>query len=145
IHLAIVPEEIELPQIAVQIFAANVVIDADQSATNQSMAAFRSVHVNVATCVFHRAVAHRLMRPCPALLEPAISGKFISHQIGAGIDISLDSFAQRLGGHISNYAATELPAALYGAKYRSLGSGASRPASALIARPARSNVNLVKF
>jgi len=31
-----------------QIFAANVVIDADQAATDKGMAALRSVHVNVA-------------------------------------------------------------------------------------------------
>jgi hypothetical protein len=43
-----IPHEIELPEIPMQIFAANVVIDADQAATDKGMAALRSVHVNVA-------------------------------------------------------------------------------------------------
>ena len=42
IHLPIVPEEIELPQITVQVFAADVVIDADESTSNESVTAFLS-------------------------------------------------------------------------------------------------------
>jgi hypothetical protein len=34
VHLAIVPQKIELPKIAMQILAANAVIDADQQLTS---------------------------------------------------------------------------------------------------------------
>jgi hypothetical protein len=72
IQLPIVPEKIELPKIAMQVFAADVVIDTDETATNERMAAFRSVDVNVAPRIFKRPMTdcfvvgelHDLTRNC---------------------------------------------------------------------------------
>jgi hypothetical protein len=60
VQLPIVPEEIELPEIAMQVFAADVVIDADETATNKGMAAFCSVNVDIATCIFKRPMTNCL-------------------------------------------------------------------------------------
>jgi hypothetical protein len=49
VELPIVPEEIELPEIAMQIFSADVVINTDQATSDECMAAFRSVDVDIAT------------------------------------------------------------------------------------------------
>jgi hypothetical protein len=69
IQLPIVPEEIELPEIAMQIFAADVVIDADETAPDECMAAFRSVNVDIATRIFQRPMANRFVGACPTLDE----------------------------------------------------------------------------
>ena len=70
--MAIVPKKIELPKIPMQIFAADIVIDANQTATDEGVAAFGSVHMNVGPRIFKRPMADRFVRPGPALLEPAI-------------------------------------------------------------------------
>src|ERR1700721_1078661 len=59
IQLAIVPHEIELPEIAMQVLPTDVVIDADQSSSDEGMAAFGGIDVNVSACVFKRAMGHR--------------------------------------------------------------------------------------
>lgn len=58
IHLPIVPKKIELPKIPMQIFAADVVVDADETATNQSMTALSGVDVNIASRIFLCAMAN---------------------------------------------------------------------------------------
>ena len=80
VQLPIIPKEIELPEVAMQIFAANVVIDTDETAPDKCMAAFRSVNVDIATRIFERSMADRFVCSDPALLEPTIKGEFVGHQ-----------------------------------------------------------------
>lgn len=68
VQLPIVPEEIELPKIAMQIFAADVVVDADEAAPDERMAAFRSINVDIATRILKRPMADCLVSSCPAFL-----------------------------------------------------------------------------
>src|SRR5262249_42574331 len=84
VHRSVVPQKIELPEIGRQLLGADVVIDADQAPANESLAAFRSVNVSVATGIFKRAVTDGLVTASPSPLEPAIGRKFIGHQFGAG-------------------------------------------------------------
>jgi len=64
-----VPEKIELPQIALQVLPADVVIDGDETTPNERMATFRSVNVTVGTHIFLCVMAHRLVFSRPALLD----------------------------------------------------------------------------
>jgi hypothetical protein len=69
IHLAIVPKKIELPKIPMQVSAADIVIDADQTAPNQGVTAFSGIHVNIATGIFKRPMADRFMGSSPGSLS----------------------------------------------------------------------------
>ena len=46
-----VPEKIELPQIAMEIFATDVVVDANESASNQGMATFGGIKMKLANSI----------------------------------------------------------------------------------------------
>jgi hypothetical protein len=113
IHLAIVPEEIKLPQIAMQILAADVVIDADESATDERMARFRSVNMDIGASLLKRSMADCFVRSSPALLKPAISRIFISHQTSAAIYVLVDCLAQCGGCDIGHNATAKLSTALW--------------------------------
>jgi hypothetical protein len=95
IHMAIVPEKVKLPQVAMQVVAADVVIDADEATPNERMTTFRSVNVNVATGIFKGFVADRIVSTSPASLQPAIGRIFIGHQLGAGVNLLPDGIAQQ--------------------------------------------------
>ena len=133
IHLAIVPEEIDLPQIAMQVLAAHVVIDADETAPNERMATFRSVNVNVATRIFLCAMAHRFVFSRSALLEPTIRGIFVRHQTRPTVNFLADRVPEYSGCHVSYDTTSKLPFSLYGAKLRSLAGGASLTARSFAA------------
>lgn len=44
--------EIELPKIPMEVFATDVVIDADESAPDECVATFSGIHVDIATAIF---------------------------------------------------------------------------------------------
>jgi hypothetical protein len=56
LQLASVPNEVELPQIAVKIFAADIVVHADHAALHQSIAALSRIGAHIAPRVFLSAV-----------------------------------------------------------------------------------------
>jgi hypothetical protein len=86
-HASIVPHEVKLPEIAMQVFAANVVVDANETTTNKRMAAFSSVNVSLTPSVFKSAMANGFMATSPASLEPTIRRKFIRHQFGSAVNV----------------------------------------------------------
>src|SRR5260370_6635963 len=59
--LRFVPHEVKLPEIAVKILAADIVVNADNPALHKCMAAFGCICVNVATRIFAGAVVHSLV------------------------------------------------------------------------------------
>ena len=75
-----------------QIFTADVVVDADENAPYKCMTGFRSINVNVAACIFKRSMTHCFVSASPTLLEPTISRIFIGHQTGTIINIFPERF-----------------------------------------------------
>jgi hypothetical protein len=73
-HLAIVPAEIPLPEIAVQILFADVVIDAHHAALDEGVGRFRRVVVNVATDVFSGGVTNGFMASGEFLANVCVGG-----------------------------------------------------------------------
>jgi len=107
VHLAIVPQKIEVPQIAMQVFLTDVVVDASDPALYKRMAAFRCVRMSRPTSVFFRGMADRCVtRKLRA--NSAISGELIRHQMRVAIYFLTDRALDGLCGHIGNDVAANL-------------------------------------
>jgi hypothetical protein len=52
----------KLPEVEMQVFAADIVIDTDEAAPDECVAAFSGVHVDIAPSIFKRPVADRFVR-----------------------------------------------------------------------------------
>ena len=61
VKLAVVPHKVEPPQVPMQVFPADVVVDAHESAFHQCVTAFRRIRVYVTTHVFLGCLAHGVM------------------------------------------------------------------------------------
>lgn len=61
VHLAEIPEKIEVPQIAMQIFLADVVVDSRNTALQNRECALCRVGVNVAAHILPRSVCNSVM------------------------------------------------------------------------------------
>ncbi len=105
VQLAIVPQKIELPQIPMQIFAADVVVDAHDPALHKRMAALRCVRVNVAASIFFRSMGNTY-RDRKFRADAAVGDVFVGHDAGltdpllpeSRLSGSRPSHQQRCGG-----------------------------------------------
>src|ERR1700722_14058155 len=123
VHLASVPNEVELPQVAVQVFLADVMIRPDDAALHQCKTAFHSIRVDGAASVFLDAVFDGHVTATKLLAYALISRVLIRHDVRARVYHLANRGLQCLARHVSDYMPPNLTAALYRCKHRSLAVG----------------------
>ncbi len=76
VQLAIVPNEVELPDVAMQILPTNVMVDTHDSAFDERERAFRRIRVDVAANVF-ASVINLMMAAFEFLVDAVVGREFI--------------------------------------------------------------------
>src|SRR5208337_5519644 len=103
-----------------QVFAANVVIDAHDTALYESMAAFRCVRMNVTASKFFCRMGHCFMAARIFFAESTVGSKFICDDARTAIHFLSNSTLKARTRYIRNDTAANLALTLYGTKHRSL-------------------------
>ena len=112
IQPAVVPKKIVL-EIPMQVFAADVVVDAHNAALHKRMAAFRCVRVDFAARVLFSCMANMGMAADEVFADAGISAVLVGHDPRKGVYHFLDCGFERCCRHVRNYAAANLTVPLH--------------------------------
>jgi hypothetical protein len=82
IQLPSIPEKIRLPQVAMEIFGADIVVDANDAALQKSMAALGSVCVYVAANIFFDSMLYYIVTASKLRANATIAAPFIAANPG---------------------------------------------------------------
>ena len=116
-----IPEKIELPKIAVEIFLADVVVDADDAALDESKTAFDRVGIDRPTRIFFAAVSDCQMAAREVLSNALIPTMLIGHDVGAGVYHVTDRGFQRFARYVRNDVTPNASTTFDRSEYRNLG------------------------
>ena len=100
IHLASVPQKVELPQVAVQVFLAHAVVDSHDAALQKSKGTFRRIRVDVAANVFLCAVSNRVVTACEVRTDADVGSEIVREDARLIVHHFTDSTFQRLAGRV---------------------------------------------
>src|SRR5437867_4826507 len=107
-----IPDEVKLPKVTMEIFSADVVIDTHDAALHQGERAFRRIRMNVSANVLFGAVADRFV-PAVILRSDALVGeKIISDEPRLRVYYFPNRVLQRLSGHVRHNATANLALSL---------------------------------
>src|SRR5258708_6183078 len=116
-----------------QIFAADIMVNANNPALHKSMAALCGVRVNVAPSVFFRRVANgAVLRVLWA--NASVGRKFVRHEVGASVNFLTNRASNRCHRHIRDNATAKLASTFNSNEHRSFAGSTSASAGSFVAR-----------
>jgi len=110
----------------VQVFAAHVVVDADDAALYKGKGTFHGVCMHIAPRVLSGFVADVIVTAAEFSADAPIGREFIADDSGGWMNDAADFSLERFSGHVRNHAAANFPAALYGCEHSDLPRAASK-------------------